>query len=485
MKKIAYLVAFSALFFAVSCNNGAKTDTIWEKCVELEKQITTPVFSEQVFAIADFGAKAGDSLFLNTKFIQAAIDTCSKHDGGGKVLIPPGTYYTGPITLKSNVNLHLEEGAILRFSTDTALYKDVVLTRWEGMDCYNTRPLIYAYEETNIAITGKGTIDGQGSIEHWWWMKGPINDEDSKYKYGWKEGMPSQVTEGRLKLLNFEQNSVPLNERVLTTNDLLRPQLINFYSCKNILLDGMTLQNSPFWVIHPIFCENMTVRNLTIESHGPNSDGCDPESSKNILIENCLFDTGDDCIAIKSARNNDGRTDFNKPSENIIVRKCTMKDGHGGVVIGSEISGGFRNLFVEDCEMDSPNLDRVIRIKTNECRGGVIENIYVRNIKVGQCKEAILKINLLYEMKKENDEIISLEGCNQDFPPVVQNVFIENIISSKSKYGVYIVGLENPDNVNTIKIANCSFENVEKGNSINGATSVLFNNTLINGQKID
>ena len=195
----------------------------------------------------------------------------------------------------------------------------------------------------------------------------------------------------------------------MAPEDNLRPQLINLYRCKNILIQDLTLTRPAFWTIHPLMCENITVKGVTMHTQGaPNGDGCDPESCKNVLIEDCFFNTGDDCIAIKSGRNGDGRI-WSMPSENIIVRNCRMQNGHGGVVIGSEISGGYRNLFVEDCEMDSPSLERVIRIKTNDCRGGVIENVYVRNVNVGQCREAVLKINLIYEPG---------EKCARDFPPV-------------------------------------------------------------------
>ena len=298
-----------------------------------------------------------------------------------------------------------------------------VLTRWEGVDCYNLHPLIYAYGESNIGITGKGIIDGQASNDNWWSMCGAPH-------YGWKEGMTAQKNGGRDKLLMYAETFAPIDKRQMTFEDGLRPQLINLYRCNTILIENVTLKNSPFWVIHPLFCESLTVRGVKVSSHGPNSDGCDPESSKNVLIENCIFDTGDDCIAIKSGRNADGRK-WNVPSENIIVRNCEMKDGHGGVVVGSEISGGYKNLFVENCKMDSPNLERVIRIKTNNCRGGVIENIYVRNVEVGECREAVLKINLQYENR---------EKCDRSFPPVVRHVYLDNVTSEKSKYGVLITG---------------------------------------------
>jgi len=212
-----------------------------------------------------------------------------------------------------------------------------------------------------------------------------------------------------------------------------------------------------------------------IQNVGPNGDGCDPESCTNVLIENCFFDTGDDCIAIKSGRNADGRK-WSVPSENIIVRNCTMKNGHGGVVIGSEISGGYKNLFVENCVMDSPLLDRVIRIKTSTCRGGLVENVYVRNIKVGQCKEAVLKINLVYENR---------ENCDRSFPPVVRNVYLDNVTSTKSRYGVMITALEDLCNVYNINVTNSKFDGVAEGNFISGQTKdVKFENLYINGELV-
>lgn len=462
MKKI---FGFLYLFTLACCIFAGNLDKIWKESVRIEKQIKRTSFPKRTYNIKDFGAQAEQPDKPCHDAINRAILICNQN-GGGTVLIPKGNYYTGPVTLKSNVNLHLEEGAALRFLTDTKLYFPAVLTRWEGLDCYNAHPLIYAYGETNIAITGKGIIDGQGANENWWSMCGAS-------QYGWKEGMISQSNGARERLLMWGETSTPVYQRVFTPEDGMRPQLINLYGCHTILIEGVTLLNSPFWVIHPLFCESMIVRGVHIFNRGPNGDGCDPESSKNILIEDCLFDTGDDCIAIKSGRNADGRK-WNIPSENIIVRNCKMKNGHGGVVIGSEISGGYRNLFVENCEMDSPELDRVIRIKSNPCRGGIIENIYVRNITVGQCKEAVLKINLQYE---------SNEPCNRSFPPIVRNVYMKNIACRKSDYGVLINGLNDVTNIYNIQVEDCHFDNIEKsGSSISGAKDILLKNLYINGE---
>lgn len=461
MKKLIIFI------LAALSGNLVLASSPWDDAKKIVSQMSKTKFPAKEFNINDYGAKANNPDVLSHQAINEAILQCSL-SGGGKVIVPSGTYYTGPVTLKSNVNLHLEDGATLKFSTDRSLYMPAVLTRWEGVDCYNYHPLIYACGERNIAITGKGTIDGQGSNETWWPLCGSP-------RYGWKEGIPSQSLGGRRKLLGFEQNEVPVEKRILTEADAMRPQLIHLNKCKTILIQDVKLTNSPFWVIHPLFCEDMIISGVNISSHGPNNDGCDPESSKNILIEKCIFDTGDDCIAIKSGRNNDGRK-WNIPSENIVVRSCKMLDGHGGVVIGSEISGGYKNLFVEDCEMDSPQLERVIRIKTNTCRGGTVENVYVRNIKVGQCKEAVLKINLLYEPREE---------CNRGFPPTVRNVFLENVSCEKSQYGVLLIGLEDTNNIYNISVRDSKFNHVEKGNQITGSKDVVLQDLYLNGQKAD
>jgi polygalacturonase len=439
-------------------------DEAWQQVAAIERNIAVPAFAAQTLTITGFGAVPGDPAVLNHEPINNAITACAEA-GGGVVLVPEGVFHTGPIVLKSNVNLHLAEGAVLKFSPEASLYFPAVLTRWEGIDCYNAHPLIYAYEAHNIGITGTGIIDGSASSDNWWAKSGAE-------RYGYREGQISQRT-GRPKLLHFEQNQTPVEERVMTEADGLRPQLINLYGCTRILIESVHLINSPFWVIHPLLCDQLTVRNVDVHSHGPNSDGCDPESCANVLIEGCTFDTGDDCIAIKSGRNNDGRR-WNRRSENIIVRRCKMVDGHGGVVIGSEISGGYRNLFVENCEMDSPELDRVIRIKTSNCRGGVVENVFVRNITVGQCKEAVLKINLLYDPK---------EQCRREFPPVVRNVHLDNVISKKSEYGVLITGLDGMENVYDVSVSNSRFDGVAKGNAVTGARNVTYHNLYINGIK--
>ena len=437
-----------------------------EEYKRIEQSIKAPSFPQKDFLITKYGAKTTNTAAKNQKAINKAIAACSKK-GGGRVIVPAGTFLTGAITMLSHVNLVVEKDAVLKFAFEPDLYP-IVPTRWEGIDCHNLSPCIYAYKQTDIAVTGEGTIDGSGANDTWW----PWNGHP---RFGFKEGMISQRGGSRARLLKYAEDGVPMDQRIFTKEDGLRPQLINFYLCENILMENLTLLNSPFWVIHPLLSKNITVRGMKIINDGPNGDGCDPESCDGVLIENCFFNTGDDCIAIKSGRNNDGRL-WDKPSENIIIRNCEMKNGHGGVVIGSEISGGCRNVYAENNVMDSPELERVVRIKTNTCRGGVIENINARNIKVGVCKESVLKINLDYEPK---------EVCCRGFVPTVRNVNIENITCEKSKYGVQIIALDSVCNVYDINVKNCHFNGVKDGNFSSGLTrDVRFDNLFINGSLV-
>ena len=433
LKLLLLFMAFPVLAIADNWN-----DKLYR---QIEQNISEPVFPDKEFVITKYGASVKNSALKNQKAINKAIVECSKA-GGGKVVVPEGKFNTGPVVLKSNVNLVVSKGATLLFSTDKKLFP-IVLTRWEGMDCLNYQPCIYAYGEENVAITGEGTIDGNGSNETWWKMCG-------KDKFGWTPELEESQKIGRPLLFEYSEAGKPFEERNMKDTGL-RPQLVNIYKCNNVAIKDVTLLRSPFWVIHPLLCKNVTVKGVKIWNEGPNGDGCDPESCEDVLIEGCVFHTGDDCIAIKSGRNADGRI-WNLPSKNIIVRDCIMEDGHGGVVVGSEITGGCQNVFVENCKMDSPDLDRVLRIKTNTCRGGVIENIYMRNVEVGQCREAVMRINLNYEPN---------EPAKRGFIPTVRNVYMSNVTCRKSKYGILINGLDDADNIYNINVENCNFTGVE------------------------
>lgn len=439
----------------------------WGELDQILAEISPPEFRDATYNIIDFGA-ATDGSTNSLPAIKEAIAKCSA-EGGGQVLVPAGNYRVdGPIHLLSNIDLHIAEGATLKFSTEPAHYLPVVRTRWEGVDCYNYSALIYAFEQENIAITGSGTLDGQAENGVWW-------DWSGAERYGWQEGTPSQADSiSRPRLYDWNTREVPVEERILGEGTHLRPNFIQPFNCKNILIDGVTIRNSPMWVIHPVLSENITVQNVKVISHGPNSDGCDPESCKNVLIKNCYFDTGDDCIALKSGRNQDGRK--SRPIENVIVQDCEMKDGHGGVVIGSEVSGGARNIFAENCKMDSPNLERAIRVKTNKIRGGTIENLFFRNIEVGEVKEAVVRVNMRYAI---------FSDPNQEYIPVVDNIYIENVTSKKSKYGVLIEGYDEAHPVRGVHLKNCTFNGVTQGNKIEFGSDLVFENYLLNGELVN
>ncbi|HMP07390.1 MAG TPA: glycoside hydrolase family 28 protein, partial [Lacipirellulaceae bacterium] len=338
----------------------------WELLDEVLADIAAPEFPMRDFPLTEYGASpGGEEDCLDA--VRQAIDACHQA-GGGRVLVPQGVWFVkGPIHLKSNVNLHLVEGSRLKFSANPDDYLPVVFTRFEGTEVMNYSPLIYALDQENIAVTGAGTLDGQASNDNWWVWKRGGGDADIA------------------RLVEMAEQGVPADDRKFGDGARLRPNFVQPYRCKNVLIEGVTIVGAPMWVIHPVLSQNVTVRGVTVDSHGPNNDGCNPESCRGVLIEDCTFDTGDDCIAIKSGRNADGRR-LAVPSENIVVRNCTMRDGHGGVVLGSEMSGGIRNVFVENCYISSPELDRAIRLKSNSRRGGYLENLFVRDIEVGEVK---------------------------------------------------------------------------------------------------
>ena len=385
----------------------------WDAFPALLQRISPPIFPQKDFDITRFGA-VGDGKTDCSKAFKKAITKCNT-EGGGRVVVPKGIYLTGAIHLKSNVNLYVSKEATIKFHTDPKNYLPVVFVSWEGVECMNYSPLIYAYEQENIAVTGEGVLDGQGANDYWWSWKG-------KKEAGWVEGMPNQNV-ARKKLFEMGEKGVPVAERIFGDGSYLRPNFFEPYRCKNILVEGVTFKNSPMWFLNPVLCRNVSIIGVTTDGLGPNTDGCDPESCTDVLIKGCFFNNGDDCIAIKSGRNNDGRR-VNVPCSNIIVQGCRMKNGHGGVSIGSELSGGIRNVYAENDTMDSPNLDRMLRIKTNSIRGGVVENVYFRNIKVGQVSDAVMQIDFYYE-----------EGDAGSFTPLVQNVELKNIESDKSKFG--------------------------------------------------
>jgi len=406
----------------------------WKQVPKILKRIIAPKFPARDFDITQSGA-VGDGMTDCTAAIAKAIDACAEA-GGGRVVVPAGEFLTGPIHLKSNVDLHLAAtNSVLKFSTDPNAYLPAVFTRFEGIECWNYSPLIFAVSQKNVAVTGAGTLDGQADDSNWLAWKG-------------RKGGTNNQNIARKRLDEMNNQNVPVQLRRFGAGDFLRPNFIQFQRCENILIEGVKIRRSPMWEIHPLLCTNVTVRGVDIFSHGANNDGCDPESSRDVLIEKCIFDTGDDCIAIKSGRNNDGRR-VGIPSVNLIIRDCTMRDGHAGTAIGSEISGSCSNVFVENCEMSSPNLVCALRLKSNAMRGGVLQNIFMRNVNVGLVKDSVLQIDFLYE-----------EGAKGEQKPVARNVVMENISVAQTPRVLNVRGFPASE-ISGVRIYHSSFKQVK------------------------
>jgi polygalacturonase len=464
-RQFIYGAGVSAAFAAARSHSaqGPASDA-WQRAADIVRHVRAPRFPDRVFDITAYGAKP-DTTTLTTRAIADAIAACAKA-GGGRVLVPAGRFLTGAIHLLSNVELHVSEQATLLFDTNPASYP-LVFTRWEGVELMNYSPLIYARKQKNIAITGKGTLDGQGSEKHWWAWKGRWG---GTVPYGWKEGMPDQRP-ARDKLFQMAEDNVPVEKRVFGDGWRLRPPFIQPYDCENVLIEDIRVRNSPFWNIHPVLCRNVTLRGVDVFGHGPNNDGVDPESVDHMLIENCSFNTGDDCIAVNSGRNADGRR-LATPSQNILIRNCRMQEGHGGVVAGSMISGGVRWVFAENCHMDSPNLWYAIRFKNNALRGGLLENFYYRDIDVGQVSRAAITCDFNYE-----------EGANGAFTPQLRNVVIERMRVKKAVRVLDSQGLPKAP-VGELTLRDCEFEGVTQPSIVKHTRAVKLENVRINSKPV-
>ena len=429
MKKILfYLLPLLAATIAPAAEEG------WQQVPEILARIRPPQIPPHDFVITGFGA-VGDGVTDASAAISQAI-TAAAALGGGRVVVPAGSFVTGPVRLKSNVELHLEKDATLLFSTNTQLYLPAVFTRFEGIECYNYSPLIVAVGQTNLAITGDGTLDGQADVSWLTWKGG-------------KSAGPHTQTAARARLDKMNNDQVPVDQRRFGAGDYLRPNFIQFQRCSQVLIAGVKIRHSPMWEIHPLLCTNVIVRGVDIFSHGANNDGCDPESSRDVLIEKCIFDTGDDCIAIKSGRNSDGRR-VGVPSVNLIIRDSTMRDGHAGTAIGSEISGSCSNVFVENCEMSSSNLVCALRLKSNAMRGGELRNIHMRNCHVGLVKDSVLQIDFLYD-----------EGPNGPYKPVANDVDIENVTVDHTPRVLNVRGFP-AATISNIWLRHCTFKQIKK-----------------------
>jgi polygalacturonase len=416
---------------------GSAASLAWSGVPDILARIIPPTFPDRTFAVTNYGAK-GDGMTDCTKAFKEAIDAC--HDaGGGKVAVPAGVFLTGAIHLKSNVDLDLAPDATIRFSTDPKSYLPVVFTRYEGTEVMNYSPFIYALGQENIAITGAGTLDGQASKSVW---------------YSWK-----QIPDPR-ELVDMGNRNVPVDQRIFGEGRHLRPNFIQPVRCRNVLIRGVHITDSPMWVMNPVYCTNVTVDGVTVTCRGPNTDGCDPDSCTDVLIKDCHFSDGDDCIAIKSGRDVDGRR-VNIPSRNIVIQNCIFQDGHGGVTVGSETSGGVENVFAEDCHFDSPNLDIAMRMKSGMTRGGVIQRIFIRNCAVKSAKTGI-GMTLKYPG--------TLDGLAT---PVMREIDIRDCTFARlSKQPVLIEGFSDSVRITDVTIAHCIFPNAGGPSLITNASRI-------------
>lgn len=418
----------------------------WNMVKQIEKQISAPIFPDRDYPVTRYGATDDASADSRPAILQA-IDRCSS-DGGGRVVIPRGRFFCkGPVVLKSNVNLHLEEGAELIFSADEKDYLPAVPTRWEGTEVFNYSPLVYAYNVKNIAITGKGTLNGQGSKNIATWK--PRQKPDQK------------------KLRKMGTELVPLYERVFGEGHLLRPAFVEPVSCTNVLIEGITLIDSPFWVIHPLFCENVTVRGVRVDTTNDNNDGCDPESCLNVLIEDCYFHTGDDGIAIKSGRDNDAWR-IGQPTQNVIIRNCTFNSKINGLCIGSEISGGVRNVFAENLYI--PSATDAIYFKSNLDRGGYIENIHIRNVRADSVRSTLVKFEPDYKSESRNN-----------YPTRFRGFVIENVKGGVAEIsGIDISGFARMP-VEDVTIRNLTLDRTPTPLIVKNAENITLKKVMING----
>ncbi|SOC79310.1 Polygalacturonase [Salinimicrobium sediminis] len=409
---------------------------------EIVERIQLPVIPEYTVSIIKFGAK-GDSVSNNKRAFDRAMSHLKKRKGG-TLIVPKGVYtVNGPIHFVNNVNLHLEEGAKIRFGDNPKDYP-LVLSSWEGTMLYNYSPLIYGNELENIAITGKGTIDGEGGGAWAAWKK--LEDKDKQLSR------------------KMNHTGVPVEQRIFGKGHYLRPQLIQFVNSKNILLEDITIEDSPFWCVHLLKSKSATLRGLKFDAHNFNNDGFDAEYASDILIEEVKFDNGDDNIAIKAGRDHEGRSNSATPSENIVIRNNLLKGLHG-VVIGSEMSAGVQNIYVENNKAWG-YLKRGIYFKTNPDRGGYIRNIYINDIELQKVEDCFY-ITANYH------------GEGEGFNSRISDVFITNVTCEEATgTAVVIQGFEE-SKVENVKLTNIKVNKTQNATSITNTKNVILDEVII------
>jgi polygalacturonase len=492
MKKILLVLTVITAFCNASYAQKSEYEYLYKDLPFKMPMLSAPVFPKNEVSIKDAGG-VGDGITLNTKAFVKAIEMLTAK-GGGKLRVPAGVWFTGPIVLKSNINLHLEDNAIILFSPDKDLYP-IIETSFEGLDTKRCQSPIWAKGQTNIAITGKGAIDGNG--QYWRALK-----KDKVTDRQWKEMTSKGGAFKRkdywvpsaqfLKGDTISDMNIPRNLKTdaewASIRDFLRPVMVSIQNCKNVLLQGVIFQNSPAWNLHPLMCENIIIDGIQARnpSYSQNGDALDLESCKNAIIVNSTFDAGDDGICIKSGKDEDGRK-RNFPCENVIVNNCTVFRGHGGFVVGSEMSGGVKNVSVSNCQFLGTDVG--LRFKSRRGRGGVVENIYVSNISMFDISTEPLLFDLYYGGKSAVETLD--EGTvtpKQDVlpavdetTPVFRNIYIKDVACSGAKRAMFFNGLPEK-NIDNINIENVTI-NAERGGELVESENIKLKNVKIIAEK--
>ncbi|MBB5779043.1 glycosyl hydrolase family 28 protein [Nonomuraea jabiensis] len=430
-------------------------DSPWDQVPAILARIVPPAFPDRTFPITDYGAKPDNSTDCTAAF-RSAIAACNAA-GGGTVLVPgTGKFRTGKIHLLSGVRLHVEAGGTIRFRSDAGSYLPAVFTRWQGIECFNYSPFIYARNQTDIALTGTGTIDGNAAAGPWFGF-------DDQRGPDW-DRLQQQAVDG-----------VPVEQRQFGDGHFLKPNLIQFYGCRNILVEDLDIRNPAMWTIHPVLSRNITIRRVKIYSRGAMVDGVDPESSSDVLIEGCTFDTGDDGTVIKSGRDTDGRR-VGVPSTDIVIRDNTYYGRWGAITVGSEMSGGVRNVFAENNRIlagSSYHSFYALYLKTNNRRGGTVDGVHVRNLTGGPCDRGGFYIDMNYSLTGP--------GNGPIVDPVIQNITVDGLNIAGSPFAIKLSG-STASHIRNVTIANSTFTQIDTpAPQLSNADNVVLRDVRING----
>ncbi|RZQ60611.1 glycoside hydrolase family 28 protein [Amycolatopsis suaedae] len=424
----------------------------WRQVPRIMARVRPPRIPRRDFVVTGFGADPAAGAASNTAAFARAVAACSAA-GGGRVVVPPGTFRTGPIHLRSNVELHVGAGATVKFSTDPADYLPLVLTRWEGTLCYNYSPFIYAFEQRNLAITGSGTLDGDAVNGEW---------------RGWGAGATQE-------LRRMGEEGVPVERRIFGPGKRLRPNMIQFFRCRNIAVSDVFITNPAMWSLHFVFSRNITVRDIHILTTNSQGDGVDLDSSSFAYVADSRFNTNDDCVVLKSGRDADGRQ-VGIPTSHVVVERCKFSGRWGGITVGSEMSGGVHTAFARDCEINAPDfpgrypVKHALYIKTNSDRGGYVDGIHLRDFTGRDVEREILDVSMFYN-----------GGGTKGHYPRIRNITVDRMRIDGGRVAANFEGLPQ-SHIRDVLISDSTFTRIAQPNHLIDTDNLRFRNTTINGR---